>query len=90
LPEFVEDCYCLLSDISQHLFQSIRNQYEQYWLKQLMCKNVYAVCLYSGNYPPPPTKYSSDLRCLIAELFRRNPRYDFDTFSVIISHFNYS
>jgi len=35
------------------------------------------VCVYSGNYPAPPAKYSPDLRSLIAELFRRNPRYSF-------------
>lgn len=34
-------------------------------------------CCVSGNYPPPPAKYTSDLRSLIAELFRRNPRYDY-------------
>ena len=39
-----------------------------------------AVC--RGNYPPPPVKYSGDLRCLISELFRRNPRYDSDRCSV--------
>jgi len=31
--------------------------------------------VHSGNYPLPTASYSSDLRCLVAELFRRNPRY---------------
>jgi len=35
------------------------------------CYSNYAA---SGNYPPPSSKYSLDLRCLIGELFRRNPR----------------
>lgn len=29
-----------------------------------------------GTYPPVPSKYSYELRNLLAQLFKRNPRYD--------------
>jgi len=54
-----------------------------YWSDHICCEMYYVCCaVYSGNYPPPPRKYSMDLRSLITELFRQNPRYDLVTFSV--------
>lgn len=34
----------------------------------------YYYCCFRGSYPPIPLRYSADVRLLIAQLLKRNPR----------------